>query len=128
MIDDFDGYDFCSSTKPGKCMSNRLIPRVSKTWTVLEAIILNYNVLGIHAQGVLQYWSNCAHVKLGQQIKRLDEEVKSENIHPIGNATICEDNVIEKIVTSEEAVEEFGIANHSELITLDLRKAVVPGC
>tara|TARA_B100000683_G_C12503948_1_gene558470 strand:+ start:3160 stop:4386 length:1227 start_codon:yes stop_codon:yes gene_type:complete len=59
---------------------------------------------------------------------RLDEEVKSENIHPIGSAIICKDNVIEKIVTSEEAVEEFGIINHSELVTLDLKgKAIVPG-
>ena len=69
-----------------------------------------------------------AHMSNWDSKLRLDEEVKSENIHPIGNAIICKDNVIEKIVTSEEAVEEFGIANHSELITLDLKgKAVVPG-
>ena len=48
-----------------------------------------------------------AHMSNWDSKLRLDEEVKSENIHPIGNAIICKDNVIEKIVTSEEAVEEF---------------------
>ncbi len=69
-----------------------------------------------------------AHMSNWDSKLRLDEEVKSENIHPIGSAIICKDNVIEKIVTSEEAVEEFGIINHSELVTLDLKgKAIVPG-
>ena len=62
-----------------------------------------------------------AHMSNWDNKIRLDEEVKSENIHPKSNAIICKDNLIEKIVTTEEAVEEFGIANHSELTTLDLK-------
>ena len=69
-----------------------------------------------------------AHMSNWDNKIRLDEEAKSENIHPKSNAIICKDNLIEKIVTTEEAVEEFGIANHSELTTLDLKgKAIVPG-
>ena len=69
-----------------------------------------------------------AHMSNWDNKIRLNEEVKSENIHPKGNAIICKDNQIERIVTTQEAVEEFGITNHSELVTLDLKgKAVLPG-
>ena len=69
-----------------------------------------------------------AHMSNWDNKLSLDEKAKSQNIHPKGNAIICKNNLIEKIVTSEEAIEEFGIANHSELISLDLKgKAVVPG-
>ena len=69
-----------------------------------------------------------AHMSNWDNKLSLDEKVKSQNIHPKGNAIICKDNLIEKIVTTEEAVDEFGITNHSELTTLDLKgKAVVPG-
>ena len=69
-----------------------------------------------------------AHMTNWDSKSSLDEEAQSQNIHVKGKAIICKDNLIEKIVTTEEAVEEFGITNHSELITIDLKgKAVLPG-
>ena len=58
----------------------------------------------------------------------LDGDIKSQNIHEQGMAIICKDNLIEKIVTTEEAMDEFGNLKGSDITAIDLEgKAIVPG-
>lgn len=57
-----------------------------------------------------------------------EEDFVSKNVLETNQAIIVSDNVIEKIIPSDEALEEYGDQSHKNLEFVDLKnKAIIPG-